>query len=283
MTIKQFISRQALLLSTVLILFIHPVKLWSQNRMPYAISLKKELIFLGSGGILLSSSIYFNHRISPLSDQDITKLDAGQVNAFDRKACFNWSEKAANRSDIGLIGSPLLAGASMLAIPLSDKQGIYQEKVFKLGLMLLEANLINYSLTENVKALSLRTRPYVYNPVAPYTEKISNDARKSFISGHTSVSALNSFFIARVFSDYFPEKKIKYAVWGACALIPAYTGLQRFKAGKHFPSDIIAAYIIGGGMGVLVPELHKSRFNTKSITSSSLHLFPGGFLFSMQL
>ena len=40
-------------------------------------------------------------------------------------------------------------------------------------------------------------------------------------------------------------------------MLPAVTGYLRFKAGKHFPTDIIVGYGVGATIGYLVPELHK--------------------------
>ena len=36
-------------------------------------------------------------------------------------------------------------------------------------------------------------------------------------------------------------------------------GLYRYKAGKHFPADIIARLIVGATSGILIPEIHKVK------------------------
>ena len=45
--------------------------------------------------------------------------------------------------------------------------------------------LIQAGLNAIVKGLTLRTRPYVYDPNTPTTNKTSKDARVSFYSGTT--------------------------------------------------------------------------------------------------
>jgi membrane-associated phospholipid phosphatase len=69
-----------------------------------------------------------------------------------------------------------------------------------------------------------------------------------------------------VLHDYFPERKWTKITWGAAAVVPAWTGYQRYKAGKHFPTDVIAGYLVGGACGILIPELHKSPKNRTSLT-----------------
>jgi membrane-associated phospholipid phosphatase len=40
---------------------------------------------------------------------------------------------------------------------------------------------------------------------------------------------------------------------------PLFTGWLRMKALAHFPSDVLAGYIIGGVFGIAVPELHRIK------------------------
>ena len=140
-------------------------------------------------------------------------------------------------------------------------------KTFNLAVIGLEANLINYLIGDMTKIAVGRIRPYVYNPDVDLELKLEKKARKSFFSGHTSFSAVNSFFIAKVFSDYYPDSKWKYVVWTASSLIPAWTGVERVLAGKHFPSDVIAGYAIGALTGYFIPQMHKNLQKKERNTS----------------
>ena len=40
--------------------------------------------------------------------------------------------------------------------------------------------------------------------------------------------------------------------------IPAWTGIERYLAGKHFPTDIIPGYIFGAACGFFIPHLHRT-------------------------
>jgi membrane-associated phospholipid phosphatase len=108
-----------------------------------------------------------------------------------------------------------------------------------------------------VKGLTTRNRPYVYDVNSPAEEKYKTGARHSFYSGHTSFAASNSFFTARVFSEYLTNSTTKTLIWTAAALIPAVTGFSRVNSHNHFPTDVIVGYIVGAAIGYLIPELHK--------------------------
>jgi membrane-associated phospholipid phosphatase len=47
--------------------------------------------------------------------------------------------------------------------------------------------------------------------------------------------------------------------WGLAVAIPAWTGVERILAGKHFPTDVIAGYAFGALCGYLVPGIHLRR------------------------
>jgi len=81
----------------------------------------------------------------------------------------------------------------------------------------------------------------------------------SFFSGHTTQSAANSFFAARVFSDYTKSTRAKVLVWTGAALYPALVGHLRRETGHHFNTDVIVGYCVGALIGYLVPELHRAR------------------------
>jgi membrane-associated phospholipid phosphatase len=109
-----------------------------------------------------------------------------------------------------------------------------------------------------------RSRPYVYrdeNNIVTTDEKRrrDKDSQRSFFAGHTAASAGASFFAAKVFHDMNPDSKLKPVVWGVAAALPAITGYYRYKGGMHFLSDNLLGYAIGAGVGIMVPELHKSK------------------------
>ncbi|MEL6135537.1 MAG: phosphoesterase PA-phosphatase, partial [Bacteroidota bacterium] len=205
-----------ILLSLLLVL---PAMGYSQQH-PYELSWKTDALLLGGGMTLLVTDFLLNEGLEPLTQVEIDALDPQDVNGFDRFATENFSTAAATRSDVGLLLGTGLGLATPFVQPLIAQDEGYSRALGTLGIMWLETNFWNLGGTDIVKFASLRTRPFVYNPVAPSDIKLEVDARKAFFSGHTSIAAANAFFAAKVFHDYHPNSKVRPYVWATAALIP---------------------------------------------------------------
>ena len=89
--------------------------------------------------------------------------------------------------------------------------------------------MLNAGVTLLTKYTVRRIRPFNFDPNTSLEKKTSVNAKASFFSGHTSITATNSFFTAKVFSDYYPDSKWKPMVWTVAASIPAITGYLRVR------------------------------------------------------
>ncbi|MEQ8424859.1 MAG: phosphatase PAP2 family protein, partial [Cyclobacteriaceae bacterium] len=105
-------------------------------------------------------------------------------------------------------------------------------------------------------------------------------------SGHTSHTAAASFFMAKVISDYHPNmnKGARIILWSAAVYIPALTATLRVKAGKHFPSDVVAGYAVGAFAGWLIPQLHKVK-KESALGKLNVEAYPSanGMLFGLRI
>lgn len=241
---------------------------WGQS--PYQLSYKTDGII---GGLALSGFALgwgLEHHTQALSLDEINQLNVSEINALDRTATQHYSHSAATRSDVGLYGSIGLGFASSVTYIVIDKK---ESNTFKLTLplMWLETNVMTYGWTNVVKNTVQRTRPYVYQSEASLEEKLETDSRRSFFSGHTSMTAANAFFMAKTFSDYYPNSRFKPYVWALAAALPAWVGTERYLAGKHFPTDILAGYVFGAAVGYFVPHFHKTKHTH---TNSAFQLRP---------
>ncbi|MBK6902472.1 MAG: phosphatase PAP2 family protein [Saprospirales bacterium] len=232
---------------------------------PYSLEPRREAWIGAAGFALLAADLGLSSTLAPLDEQAIAKLDPGAIWSIDRPAVKRFSTSADLRSDFTLAGAGLLAGLSGF---LALEQKPFRNEGLVLGAIWLEANVLAVGGTLFLKDAVHRTRPFVYNPDLALGPKLKKNARRSFISGHTSLSAANSFFAARVFCDYFPQSRWKPLVIGLAAALPVWTGLERYLAGQHFPSDALAGYGLGALCGWLTPRLHllkKSEEGTMQI------------------
>jgi membrane-associated phospholipid phosphatase len=227
---------------------------------PYQFELKKELTFFGTGALLNGLALYLETQTSPLTLNEIANLDPNNVNDFDRFATKKKSAAANTVSDYLWLSS--FGGQVLL---LATKKG--HKHFGDIAVLYLQANLINGGLTAFSKFSFRRVRPLIYNEDIDIVEKEGKSGKLSFFSGHTSATATNTFFTAKIFSDLYPDSKWKPLVWTVAAAIPAATGLMRVQAGKHFPTDVIVGYVVGAGIGWLVPHLHrKKQFKEKGLS-----------------
>jgi membrane-associated phospholipid phosphatase len=126
--------------------------------------------------------------------------------------------------------------ASMLTIALINKdqdllaKGIYTSASF------LSTVIIATSLKSAVK----RERPFV---TYPDIERVARGTGYSFPSGHTSVA----FSTATSLSISFP----KWYVIAPSYLWAGLVGYSRMDLGVHYPSDVLAAAVIGTGSAFL--------------------------------
>lgn len=163
----------------------------------------------------------------------------------------------------------LYASVGLSAALLAGKES--RRDFVKIGILFAETMAINAGLTNISKSIFQRPRPYVFAKNWDPIRILSSNDRAAFVSGHTSGSAAGAFFFARVFSDYYPHSKLKPYVWGLAFGMPALTGYLRIRAGKHYPTDVMAGYLLGGSIGYFLPKLHK-----KSAKESGLRIVPTG-------
>ena len=235
----------------VLLLSSFATSLQSQHTSPYTFRASTEIaipvVGLGTTGL----SYYFHQKKPVLTEAQISNLTALDINAFDRKAVHQWRPKSAHLSDALMftaIASPLLLMTSQRIRNDWQKPAVLGTEVF----------FLNLGLTGLTKELVRRPRPYVYNPDLPLSMKMSRDATTSMYSGHTSMTASMSMFTAITLQHYYKGSKWIPLIWTSAAILPLGTGILRYRAGKHFWSDIIVGYVAGSLTGLLVPIVHRS-------------------------
>ena len=241
---------------------------------PYKLTIKKEAVWLSSGFSILGLGYGLSTTTQPLTTTEILNLNPTDINSFDRFATENYNLNVQRLSD------GFLYSSFAVAVPyLFDKK--VRNDVVTLGIIYTEAATITAGTTLLSKYLSERNRPFVYNSNVDLDEKLRRQARHSFFSGHTSIAAMNTFFMAKIFSDYHPNSKYKPYVWTGAILIPAATGYARVEGGKHFPTDDLAGYAVGALAGYFVPHFHKMK-NQKDL---GIHIqsFPFGVSLNVDL
>jgi hypothetical protein len=219
---------------------------------PYKLSLAVDIPISTNGVALLGTSYLIGKTWDIPPKSILNQLNRDSVNKFDRSATRQHSKVAGYLSDAALCSS--------VALPLLQLINKNPRKDFgKVAAISAETFVVNIAFTELLKETVKRKRPLLYNPNVPVDEKYKKDNFKSFYSGHTSTVSAMSFSFAEMYADYNPHSKLTPMVWGLCAAFPVLAGALRYKAGKHFWTDIITGYITGAAIGLATPYVHNAK------------------------
>ncbi len=234
-----------------LILFFFSSLLIAQS--PYQLRNSRELGLIGTSMGMNGLASYLHAKTQILQPEEIAQLDVDKIWGIDRWVVGNFSVSAQKSSDKFLYGSLVLPFTLML-----DQPG--RQNFGKVGLLYVETLLLNFGATNLTKSAVRRPRPFMFDPSdeIPMSLKMKKSAQYSFFSGHTSFTAAMSFLTAKLHHDLYPDSKASPVIWGLAATIPAITGMQRIRGGKHFLTDVLAGYAVGAAIGILIPELHKN-------------------------
>ena len=196
----------------------------------------------------------YDHFRTPEHIDEFEDIDPNHLSWLDRKSLDRLSSKADRLSDITLYSAIAFPAVLTSLSKKGRSQGL------QIALMGLQGYFIESSVTEIVKIWGERPRPYVYQRGEEVlNQPLNKNATKSFFSGHTATSAYFAFFGAKVFSDLHPDSKWKPLVWTAAGVATGLTGYLRYRAGKHFYSDVITGWIFGASMGILIPSIYKRK------------------------
>ncbi|MFL5771724.1 MAG: phosphatase PAP2 family protein [Flavisolibacter sp.] len=203
----------------------------------------------------VASSLYgfskiYNRDTSTI--EEIEELDKNDIAPINRSGASQYSPKAFDASNMFFYGSMPLPLLLML-----DKH--MRKDAGKIGLMYLQALGITGTLYSTAAMIHPKYRPYAYNPEAPMERRVRGGAKNSFYAGHVALVGTATFFTAKVFADYHPESNLRFLFYTVAGAATATTAYLRYKAGEHFPTDVLIGATMGTLTGILVPQLHKNK------------------------
>ncbi len=231
---------------------------------PYELNTAREWTLIGTGAALNVTGLVMTHAVNPYTADDLATLDPAGINSFDRNGMHPYRSDHAGDA---LAAVSYLLPLTFLAI--DDARADWQT----LALMWGEATLLNIGINGIVKAGVQRTRPYAYDPGAPLDKTTSRSAKLSFYSGHTTGTAMNCFFAARVLTDYLEDRSTEIMIWTGAVTVPALVAFARVDSGHHFRTDVLTGYAVGATIGWLVPQLHRRQNDRVSLHTVPM---PGG-------
>lgn len=111
---------------------------------------------------------------------------------------------------------------------------------------LLWVSVIGAGLVNTVLKVSFnRPRPDVF----PW--RTQHVGLASFPSGHAMTSIVVYGTLAFLIGRLAPTRWLRRLVWGVAVMVILLVGLSRLYLGVHYPSDVLAGFIIGGAWAII--------------------------------
>jgi undecaprenyl-diphosphatase len=218
------------------------------------------LIAVSFGTALLLDAINSTGEIRP--QQIERSFDRNQLVGIDRSSITATPDsKAGPRSNLGLglavafaVVDPVLSG--------------FRERSVQTGLvdamLYAETTSLTLALTDVVKMAVRRPRPRAYIEADlhrddPNYSNASTDSALSFFSGHASMTASIGATATYLAFTRSPNSWRPWVTLGVATGVTTFVSIERVRAGKNFPTDVLAGAFVGAGIGVIVPHLHRSE------------------------
>lgn len=183
------------------------------------------------------------------------------------------AESIASNSDYLWYGTQYFSFFDGIVTPLLFDNGNF-EVAWQLSMINWQGIGLAFFMTRLAHLTVGRTRPSQYGcSHDPNAEFQCSSAGPSFISGHTSMSAVGAGMACMhhqflpLYGGGAPDIAI-CAVMGASVLT---VGSMRLMSDRHWASDVIAGLLVGGGIGVGLPWfLHYSKRGPEPLGSGLL-------------
>jgi len=231
-------------------------------------------VSLGFGA--LSELVVTTGEIVPQQPQPSSRLLA-----FDRLALRKHESSAGPTSTIGAVLALAYAVIDPIASGYRDgaSSGLVDAVIYA------EALSITWAATNMAKLTVRRPRPRAYQEQERLYEIYGmddapsitqTDTSLSFFSGHTALVATVTSTASYLAFTRSPGTARPWITLLGGAALTVFVGVQRVRAGEHFPTDVIAGAMAGAGIGLLVAHLHRDEASASPSLWIGFNGEPGG-------
>jgi undecaprenyl-diphosphatase len=219
-----------------------------------------SLIIMAGGFGFVLETINSTGEIRP---QQISRdFDRSNLIAIDRASITATpSAQAGTLSNLGL-------GAAVTFAIVDPVLSGFREQSVQTGLvdamLYAESAALTLAITDMVKLAVRRPRPRAYidaeaNKGDENYTNTSTDSALSFFSGHASMTAAIGATATYLAFTRSPHTARPWITLLLASSLTTFVSIERVRAGKHFPTDVIAGSVAGAGIGVIVPHLHRTE------------------------
>ncbi|MES2988232.1 MAG: phosphatase PAP2 family protein [Pseudomonadota bacterium] len=110
--------------------------------------------------------------------------------------------------------------------------------------LVLIATILGSVTVTIIKGIISRSRPDLI-------DRLMVEVSHSFPSGHAANSAIVYLTLATLLFPVMPDRRLRAFVLGVALLLTFLIGISRVYLGVHWPSDVVAGWVFGGGWAML--------------------------------
>lgn len=212
---------------------------------------RTELIFLIGGIAVLLLLITFMRLASEVSEGETQSFDRKILLALRNPADLShpigpvWMVGAA--LDITSLGSPTVLGLTVVAVA----GFLFLQGLWRRALFVTTASLGGLFLNNALKQLFQRPRP----DIVPHLREVVS---MSFPSGHALQSAVVYLTLGALLMHIAERRLTKVYCMTVAMLATALVGSSRVYLGVHYPTDVLAGWLIGLSWAMLCWLIERS-------------------------
>jgi undecaprenyl-diphosphatase len=205
---------------------------------------RQELLILAGGVLFLALIWTFSTLADEVLEGDTHQFDQWVLSSLRRAddpgvPIGPWWLRAA-AADITSLGSPSVLGLTVLAVTgYLLLHGLYRN-----GLFIFTASVGGWLLQWILKAVFARARP----DIVPHLQQVMSS---SFPSGHALTSAAVYLTLGALLMRIAEGRLAKYYCIAIAMVVTALVGSSRVFLGVHYPSDVVAGWLIGMSWALL--------------------------------
>jgi undecaprenyl-diphosphatase len=147
---------------------------------------------------------------------------------------------ASGAQDLTALGSPTVLGLTVLAVT----GYLFLHGLYRNGMFIFVASVGGWVLNWLLKAVFARSRP----DIVPHLREVMSS---SFPSGHALTSAAVYLTLGALLMRIAEGRLAKYYCIAIAMLLTVLVGSSRVFLGVHYPTDVVAGWLIGMSWALL--------------------------------
>jgi membrane-associated phospholipid phosphatase len=230
---------------------------------PYHLT-KLDIAYVALSGTAMGVSMWYKER-NEYAASEILSLSKSDLNPIDRRLLRPANPTFRTMSDVAYVGSYLAVPLSIGFLREDDSRPRFSlfknkgEEWLVIPVMYLETVFATTAAFNLAKGSVRRYRPAAYLDKEAQARDPDAGVSRSFFSGHAGIISASAIFIVKTLDDYNGENMRRPLLWLSGIAVALAGSELRHLCGRHHFTDVIAGSVVGGGIGFLIPHLHKKK------------------------